>query len=51
MTTRDGGGLLAHAAHVKYTDVDYVVISNAARAYLAGGSPYDEPTYKYSPLL
>ena len=36
---------------VKYTDIDYIVFTQAGIHLVNGKSPYDQETYRYSPIL
>lgn len=37
--------------HIKYTDIDFHVFNDGAKAIANGGSPYRDNEYRYSPLV
>lgn len=37
--------------HIKYTDIDYDVFTNASQAIVKGKSPYEDVEYRYSPMV
>ncbi|RYY80238.1 DUF2029 domain-containing protein, partial [archaeon] len=37
--------------HLKYTDIDYHVYTDAAQHILQGKSPYERPAYRYPPVV
>jgi GPI mannosyltransferase 1 subunit M len=36
---------------VKYTDIDYMIITDGAAEMAVGGTPFDRATFRYTPLL
>lgn len=41
----------ARIDHIKYTDIDYSVFTNASRALVEHRSPYDDTEYRYPPII